>query len=95
MNRKWNTRGFASIKPFNAIAFLFVRCAHSYTLTLNNTYKSVLLMQPILASMAIALTLFCIVMNDWYSGYGYIIFTYAQMFILCALGQSIQTNVSH
>lgn len=51
--------------------------------------------QPVCASLAISLTLFCIVMDDWYAGIGYIIFTYTQMFILCALGQSVQTNVSY
>lgn len=65
-----------------------------YILKVNNAFSSVLLVQPMSASISITISLFCIVINNWYAGYGYIILTFSQMISYCAVGQTVQNNVS-
>lgn len=65
----------------------------SYTSKMNRTFGIMLLVQPLIASLGIILSLFCVMVNFWYAGIGYIIFTYTQLLAMCAVGQSVQNNV--
>lgn len=60
---------------------------------MNQIFGRVLLVQPLLNFIAIVIALFCIMTYDWYAGIGFIIFTYTQLFSMCAVGQTIQNNV--
>lgn len=61
---------------------------------MNKTFSISLLVQPLIASAAIVISLFCVMVNFWIAGIGYIIFAYTQLISMCAVGQSVQNNVS-
>lgn len=66
----------------------------SYAFQMNKTFSVILLVQPLMTSLAIIISLFCVMVNYWYAGIGYIIFAYNQLISMCAVGQSVQNNVS-
>lgn len=66
----------------------------SFIVQMNNLNKGVLLVQPLASAFSISLSLFCIITNDWIAGYGYVIFAFTKMLSLCAVGQSVQNDVS-
>lgn len=61
---------------------------------MNRTFGVILLVQPLIASFSIIISLFCVMVNFWYAGIGYIIFAYTQLLSMCAVGQSVQNNVN-
>lgn len=73
---------------------LLLQDIDSFIVQMNNSNKGVLLVQPLASSFSVSLSLFCIITNDWMAGYGYVIFAFTKMLSLCAVGQSVQNDVS-
>lgn len=65
----------------------------SFTLKMNKTFGNMLLVQPLITSLSIIISLFCVMVNFWYAGIGYIIFAYVQLLAICTVGQTVQDNV--
>lgn len=60
---------------------------------MNKTFGYMLLVQPLIASLSIIISLFCVMVNLWYGGIGFIIFAYTQLLAMCTVGQTVQDNV--
>lgn len=61
---------------------------------MNKTFSSILLIQPMISSLSIVISLFCVMVNAWFAGIGFIIFAYTQFLAMCSVGQSVQSNVN-
>ncbi|XP_031622921.1 uncharacterized protein LOC116340516 [Contarinia nasturtii] len=68
---------------------------NNYASKMNRTFGVILLVQPLISSFSMILSLFCVMVNFWYAGIGYIIFAYTQLLSMCAVGQSVQNNNGH